>query len=207
VHTDSAANASASAIKAKAFTHQNHIWLASNQNPYDLDLMAHEAAHVVQQGAGNNQSPIIQRRESTNDGAAPKARLFGRIEEETEEKHAPPPPRPKTPSLPGTPKPPPPPKPAKAPETPEMKAARSKVDRGDLQKKKGQAEGDAHPDIDRPGQTQPKAEAGATATKPKVDEPPKLMTDLKGATGKEESAKEGGKNAAHPALPGDTALS
>lgn len=49
VHSDLASYQSAHALGAKAFTHQNHIWMGANQSPEDVGLMAHESAHVVQQ--------------------------------------------------------------------------------------------------------------------------------------------------------------
>ena len=52
VHSDAAANRDAAEIQARAFTHQNHIFLGRGQKESDLALMSHEAAHVVQQGAG-----------------------------------------------------------------------------------------------------------------------------------------------------------
>lgn len=51
VHDDQAAYDAAQSIRAKAFTCRNHIYLGKNQSVHDLRLMAHEAAHVVQQGA------------------------------------------------------------------------------------------------------------------------------------------------------------
>ena len=51
VHSGESAQDAARAIKAKAFTHGNHIYLGSGQSPADLSLMAHEATHTVQQGA------------------------------------------------------------------------------------------------------------------------------------------------------------
>ncbi len=52
VHSDAQANQAAHSIEAKAFTHNNHIYLGEGQSPNDLSLMAHETAHVIQQGAG-----------------------------------------------------------------------------------------------------------------------------------------------------------
>ena len=49
VHTSPAAQQTAAALNAKAFTHKHHIWLGPNQSPDDSALMAHEATHVVQQ--------------------------------------------------------------------------------------------------------------------------------------------------------------
>lgn len=56
VHDDHAAKTAAQSINAKAFTHQNHIYLGDNQSASDTHLMAHEATHVVQQGAANTSS-------------------------------------------------------------------------------------------------------------------------------------------------------
>jgi hypothetical protein len=51
VHDDQAANGAALSMHAKAFTHRNHIYLGKGQSADDMRLMAHEATHVVQQGA------------------------------------------------------------------------------------------------------------------------------------------------------------
>lgn len=69
VHTDSAAQAAATGLNARAFTHQSDIWLGPGASPHDLPLMAHEATHVVQQGGASPQglspSPAVQRTAST----------------------------------------------------------------------------------------------------------------------------------------------
>lgn len=62
VHTGGDAADAASEIDAKAFTHKNHIYLAANQRSDDVELMAHESAHVVQQ-TGRRQPPELQRRQ------------------------------------------------------------------------------------------------------------------------------------------------
>lgn len=51
VHDDDAANLAARLMNARAFTHRNHIYLAKGQSANDMGLLAHEVAHVVQQGA------------------------------------------------------------------------------------------------------------------------------------------------------------
>lgn len=51
VHADGGAREAAASLQAKAFTHKNHIWLGAGQSSGDLRLMAHESAHVVQQGS------------------------------------------------------------------------------------------------------------------------------------------------------------
>ncbi|MDJ0574110.1 MAG: DUF4157 domain-containing protein [Xenococcaceae cyanobacterium MO_234.B1] len=53
VHDDLSANQAAKSLHARAFTHQNHIWLGTNESPSDTELMAHEATHVIQQTANN----------------------------------------------------------------------------------------------------------------------------------------------------------
>ncbi len=49
VHATGSANAAARALRARAFTHRNHIWLGAGESQADLKLMAHETAHVLQQ--------------------------------------------------------------------------------------------------------------------------------------------------------------
>lgn len=51
VHSDNTATAAARALRAKAFTFQNHVWLGSGQTSQDVGLLAHEATHVAQQTA------------------------------------------------------------------------------------------------------------------------------------------------------------
>ncbi|MDA8018114.1 MAG: DUF4157 domain-containing protein [Thermoanaerobaculia bacterium] len=51
VHDDAAAHGASSALSARAFTHRHHIWLGQGESASDLKLLAHEATHVVQQGA------------------------------------------------------------------------------------------------------------------------------------------------------------
>jgi len=67
VHTDSAAQASAYQIQARAYTVGNHITLGNGASENDKHLMAHELTHVVQQGGAGKEaqrsplSPRIQR--------------------------------------------------------------------------------------------------------------------------------------------------
>ena len=49
VHSDGNAQAAARALRARAFTHRNHIFLGAGQSQHDLNLMAHEGTHVLQQ--------------------------------------------------------------------------------------------------------------------------------------------------------------
>lgn len=51
VHDDAQAQTMSSQLGAKAFTQGNHIFLGSRQSKYDVQLMAHELTHTIQQGA------------------------------------------------------------------------------------------------------------------------------------------------------------
>lgn len=60
VHSDSSAEQMARSLRARAFTHGRDIYLGSGESPLDTRLIAHEAAHVVQQ-EGVSQQPPLQR--------------------------------------------------------------------------------------------------------------------------------------------------
>jgi hypothetical protein len=51
VHHDHVAQAKAMQLSARAFTYGHDIFLGPGEHPHDLPLLAHEAAHVVQQQA------------------------------------------------------------------------------------------------------------------------------------------------------------
>ncbi len=59
VHNTPADQELAKGLQARAFTHGQDIWLGSGQSSTDTKLMAHEAAHVVQQR--DSSAPAIQR--------------------------------------------------------------------------------------------------------------------------------------------------
>jgi hypothetical protein len=61
VHDDAAAQGAASDLDARAFTHQNDIWLGEGESDKDVGLMAHETTHVIQQG-DSAQRQAIQRK-------------------------------------------------------------------------------------------------------------------------------------------------
>jgi hypothetical protein len=61
VHRDGSAKEASASLNARAFTHGSHIWLGEGQSSADTRLMAHEAAHVVQQQATPQQTPQVQR--------------------------------------------------------------------------------------------------------------------------------------------------
>ena len=58
VHEDARAKESASEIRARAFTHKNHIWLGRGESQDNLRLMAHETTHVLQQGGVVRRKPL-----------------------------------------------------------------------------------------------------------------------------------------------------
>ena len=60
VHAGDAASRATEAVDARAFTHGRHIWLAEGESAQDHQLLAHEAAHVVQQTGGGRASRVIQ---------------------------------------------------------------------------------------------------------------------------------------------------
>lgn len=63
VHTDLASREAASDIRAKAFTHRNHIYLGPRQSSDDVPLLAHEATHVMQQAPGDTDGRIHRKPE------------------------------------------------------------------------------------------------------------------------------------------------
>ncbi|MEZ4336169.1 MAG: DUF4157 domain-containing protein [Sandaracinaceae bacterium] len=86
VHDDTRANEVAKDLNARAFTHGKDIWLARGESDRDTKLMAHETAHVLQQGGG------LSRKSEGKTGAKPagggsdptkkkpkKKRTFGRM--------------------------------------------------------------------------------------------------------------------------------
>jgi len=58
VHEGGSASAAAKSINARAFTHQNDIWLGAGESQSDLHLMAHETTHVLQQGGVARRKPV-----------------------------------------------------------------------------------------------------------------------------------------------------
>jgi len=59
VHSGPAAQLAAGQLGARAFTSGPHIYLGAGESSTDLGLIAHEATHVVQQGAGVH--PMVHR--------------------------------------------------------------------------------------------------------------------------------------------------
>jgi hypothetical protein len=70
VHTDARAGRAARSLHARAFTHGSHIWLGRGESPGDLPLMAHEAAHVLQQDSVVRRQPDEERVDEPPDAVA-----------------------------------------------------------------------------------------------------------------------------------------
>lgn len=69
IHNDASAHQATSNLQARAFTHGNHIFLNRSESSHNLGLMAHEATHVVQQGA----APIQRQPLPASDTAVQRA--------------------------------------------------------------------------------------------------------------------------------------
>ncbi|HYM79376.1 MAG TPA: DUF4157 domain-containing protein [Candidatus Dormibacteraeota bacterium] len=72
VHNDEGAQNAADALNARAFTHENDIWLGRGESQSDTRLMAHEATHVVQQ-TGSVHRQLVQRATPPSGGAGQQA--------------------------------------------------------------------------------------------------------------------------------------
>ena len=87
VHTGPASARAAEQLQARAFTHGNHIWLGQRGSPDDVELLAHEATHVVQQRAAP--SGLVQRSPEEyvhhEDGAAVQSNMAAAVDEELED--------------------------------------------------------------------------------------------------------------------------
>src|SRR5262249_35356195 len=70
VHADGTAQAASRALRAKAFTHRNHIFLGAGQSQHDLGLMAHEATHALQQDAIARRKPAEEHASAGGPSAA-----------------------------------------------------------------------------------------------------------------------------------------
>jgi hypothetical protein len=63
IHEGPAAHEAAAALNARAFTHKGDIWLGRGESQDNTNLVAHEATHVVQQGAAASVSSTVPRKE------------------------------------------------------------------------------------------------------------------------------------------------
>jgi hypothetical protein len=85
IHEDSSARQAAGAMKARAFTHKNHIWLGHGQSQTNVKLMAHETTHVLQQGGVVRRKPL----EETDEENHPEEENTGAPETMAEREEAP----------------------------------------------------------------------------------------------------------------------
>ncbi|MDT5062503.1 MAG: hypothetical protein QOH63_2962 [Acidobacteriota bacterium] len=212
VHTDAAAHSVAADLHAKAFTHQNHIWLGAHQSSEDVELLAHETAHVVQQGAGRTPHQLVQRAGdggATNDGEAVRARMQSEIDKalghsSTDDQ------APATPSQPApagnTPA-------SAAPQTPsastEAHQAAHDLDRAEVARQKAELQPEATPDVDRAAEQQPQVEQAASTVQEEADKPPDPQAQGAGAQAEAPAAEgaqaEGGAGGAAAAAAGAAA--
>jgi Domain of unknown function (DUF4157) len=65
VHQGAQAHAAAQAIDARAFTREGHIWLGPGESQDDIELMAHEVAHVIQKRDAAEAAPHVARAPAT----------------------------------------------------------------------------------------------------------------------------------------------
>jgi len=183
VHSGPESAGSAEAISARAYTYRNHIWLGPRERPDDTELLAHEAAHVVQQTGPAAGPPTLQRKvgggAATIDGEAPRHRILERIREElgddanaVDEAT-----RPRQGSAFGE---------SVSPEGSPVSESRGepaaaettplpKIDRGELAAKLGDLEPSAHPDVDSLSEVAPQVEAAAEETTSEVQTPGEPM--------------------------------
>jgi hypothetical protein len=174
VHTDAAAQSSAKHLEAKAFTHQNHIWLGPHQSANDVTLMAHELAHVVQQTGADAPAETIQRQPEQptgEDGEAVRLRLQQHIDEElggrspsVQQSNAATAPATAADATP-----------APATADPNTRQAMPEVDRAELRERTAELEPDAQPDVNRAQEQQPQVEEAARSTAEGLDRPPEPL--------------------------------
>ncbi|WP_437310854.1 eCIS core domain-containing protein [Sorangium sp. So ce388] len=160
VHNDPAARDAAWSLYAKAFTHRNHIFLGPGQSSEDVELLAHEATHVVQQ-SGGGAAPIqrLAEGDAVDDGAIVRARVLRRIDSELgrgEQPEGAPASPARTSARSG-------PAPA-APRDPVAAERARSVDRTQLAAKRVELAPVAQPDVDRPAAAQPQVERAAAQT-------------------------------------------
>jgi len=167
VHTGPSAQDMAKELGAKAFTHQNHIVLGSAQSPNDLELMAHEATHVVQQQAAPSQQGLVQRRpedyEHPEDGATVQNRMGeqvakaggGEVVAATGAEAT---------------------STVTTPSVEEREASRS-VDPAERKQKETELESYAKPPADRPAETQPQVSQAASDVKTEAEQPSEPLAE------------------------------
>ncbi|HEY2290786.1 MAG TPA: DUF4157 domain-containing protein [Thermoanaerobaculia bacterium] len=198
VHASPAARESARSLKAKAFTHRDHIWLGPGQSADDAELMAHEATHVVQQTAGADGPKPIQRAPADyrhpEDGGSVLSRMHARMEDELGEAEADEAVGPGTAAAGVAPEKSGPAERSAA--DPEAQQAVREIDQERAAALRSEIEPQARPDVDRPTQELPRVEAAATATEEEAQSPSKpLVEGEQPAAGPEASAGAAGASA------------
>lgn len=78
VHQDGRAARAAESIGARAFTHGRDIWLGASESARDTRLMAHEAAHVIQQTGTKAKSGASRARQGPTTPGPSMAPAMGR---------------------------------------------------------------------------------------------------------------------------------
>jgi len=156
VHRDGAAHKASRTLQARAFTHGSDIWLGPGESPSDTRLMAHEATHVVQQGAGDGSVQAIQLAPASyqhpEDGGGVQSRLQGRFSAEIDEE--------KRKSSPA-----------------DARSAARSADRGAVHGRTAEIRGDTRPSVNRPAQEQPKVEQSAEVVQDEAQSPPDKLVE------------------------------
>lgn len=67
IHTGPQAQQQAQDINARAFTSGSDVWLGAGESPYDVELMAHELTHVMQQREGGVPARVMRLPAPTTD--------------------------------------------------------------------------------------------------------------------------------------------
>lgn len=171
VHSDGRAQGAAKALRAKAFTHRNHIWLGPGQSANDAALMAHESTHVIQQGHG--QAPDqVQRAPADHrhpeDGAVPRQRLRSQVTQEVGD-------------------------------LPESSPAEARRRSQSLSPSQVSARGssltdEAQPPVDRPAQERPGIDSAADQTTRETESPPEPVAEGE-QSGMPDDASQSGESA------------
>lgn len=187
IHSSAAARQTASALDAKAFTHKQDIWLGANASADDIELMAHEAAHVVQQTRGNAKG-LVQRAPADyrhpEDGGNVHRRMQQRIDKSLDQET----PEAESGGEGTTAEPGNIPPPSRGVDA---RRAAQQIDRGELAEERAELEPEAKPDVDRPAQEQPRVEQAAQETTTEADAPSEPLAEAEeGAEGKAEEGKK-----------------
>ena len=163
----------AHSLKAKAFTHKNHIWLGQNQRADDVKLMSHESAHVVQQTAGNEPIQRLQRKpadyQHPEDGGGVSARLRDRFRDEIPDQGE------ATPAATDS----------ESTANAGAERSRNRVNPAELRSRSAEVRSDTAPDVDRPAQEQPQIAQSTAAAQQEAESAPETLVGGEGAAAPE----------------------